>query len=623
LKGLHASCDAEAVRVISSCKIQWKPALKNGKGANQKFILPVTFALTDGPPHPLHSINRPIKTVVIKKTVTSKDSTACSLYSDAGTSIKSGSVPVGDSVVVMGWAPWAYYVQTSTATGYISWKALMLTDELKQLSEIVEEHSQKEYDDSFYAPYGNPNAMLSLTIDKQSVYTGQCAAVTISFDLHPQNGIPLHFYELGKQLQEIPGTLPMDNCYIFNSGLNDVKEDGKLVNGVRYSSYPVYKANYCPITPKPIVFPTIKLIVAKSRPHPDDADSLITFATKPQTITVNPLSAGATVSSFDGFPLTGNYNLTDSLMADKIIVDKPVIYRVTIKGEGMTFPMTPPQLNIENATIKLHDIIDTEHWTDAEPETSKTFLYQVTFGKPGVYDLRGKIRISYFEVTSKKAVALESRAVAHVLPSERQEVPQGVNSAESKNHFIAIDVSQSMACEDYTPNRLSAVKNGLKQFLNSRENCDVGLIAFAARAKHLNVSSRSCFEEGLVDSLEFKMYGTAIGDAILLAKNLFSKNEGPKKLIIIGDGDNNAGHLSPKLAATIAKKYNMMIYTIGVGTTGLVPLGRDVTGKPNLYPNTFSDKDFKMISSLTGGQYFWAKDANEVSRILKMILIDE
>ena len=131
----------------------------------------------------------------------------------------------------------------------------------------------------------------------------------------------------------------------------------------------------------------------------------------------------------------------------------------------------------------------------------------------------------------------------------------------------------------------------------------------------------TCYSRRFIDSIDFTLNtnGTAIGNAIWLAKNSFAKNSLPKKLVIIGDGDNTAGCLSPKVAARLAKKHNITIYTIGVGKSGLVPFGRDGTGKPNMIDNTFTDGDFKTISSITNGQYYWARDEQEVHRILKTI----
>lgn len=88
---------------------------------------------------------------------------------------------------------------------------------------------------------------------------------------------------------------------------------------------------------------------------------------------------------------------------------------------------------------------------------------------------------------------------------------------------------------------------------------------------------------------------------------------------MIGDGDNNAGLIPPKLAATLAKKYNITIYTIGVGTSGAVVYGRDSSGNPRTYEKTFSDNDFRTIATITNGKYYWTKDEQDVNRILRLI----
>jgi hypothetical protein len=68
------------------------------------------------------------------------------------------------------------------------------------------------------------------------------------------------------------------------------------------------------------------------------------------------------------------------------------------------------------------------------------------------------------------------------------------------------------------------------------------------------------------------------------------------------------------------KRRNSRIYTIGVGNKGIVPFGKDYFGTPNLVENTFSDSLFRWSSAITGGQYFWAKDAAAITRALEDIL---
>jgi Ca-activated chloride channel homolog len=151
----------------------------------------------------------------------------------------------------------------------------------------------------------------------------------------------------------------------------------------------------------------------------------------------------------------------------------------------------------------------------------------------------------------------------------------------------------------------------------TRENCDIGLILFGGEAKHF-VSSNpdKCYTRRFVDSIGFMFdpRGTAIGDAIWLAKNSYVKDSQSKKLVIIGDGDNTAGRITPELAATVAKKFNIAIYTIGIGTAGLVPFGVDSSGNPNMIENTFTDKDLKLISSITNGKFTGQKTNRNLTR---------
>jgi Ca-activated chloride channel homolog len=70
----------------------------------------------------------------------------------------------------------------------------------------------------------------------------------------------------------------------------------------------------------------------------------------------------------------------------------------------------------------------------------------------------------------------------------------------------------------------------------------------------------------------------------------------------------------------LALKYKVVIYTIGVGNSGLVKFGVDYFGRPVMIEGTFSDRDMKKISMATGGKYFWAKDAAAIAKILNEII---
>jgi Ca-activated chloride channel homolog len=191
----------------------------------------------------------------------------------------------------------------------------------------------------------------------------------------------------------------------------------------------------------------------------------------------------------------------------------------------------------------------------------------------------------------------------------------------SHNFFVAFDISRSMELEDYVPNRLNVVKKGVKNFLQSRGACDVGVIYFGGNAKFLMRGESECFATESLDTLSFYHVkpGSAMGKAVWLAANSIKKNNSPNKIVIISDGDNTFGVFTPSLIVALARQHNMKIYTIGIGSIGLVPFGKDDTAQPRLYDNTFSDVYLKELSAETGGTYTFAKNAAEITTILANI----
>jgi Ca-activated chloride channel homolog len=97
-----------------------------------------------------------------------------------------------------------------------------------------------------------------------------------------------------------------------------------------------------------------------------------------------------------------------------------------------------------------------------------------------------------------------------------------------------------------------------------------------------------------------------------------SANTTPKRIVIVSDGDNNTGFHSLYLVSKLARQKNVKIYSIGIGTTGLVRLNSNEP--PEYVEDTFSDLDLKRISKLTGGKYFWVKTPADVEAALKEIV---
>ena len=193
--------------------------------------------------------------------------------------------------------------------------------------------------------------------------------------------------------------------------------------------------------------------------------------------------------------------------------------------------------------------------------------------------------------------------------------------------MLALDVSRSMLAEDFTignrrANRIDAVKLVTEQFIRERPNDRIGLVAFAGRP--YLVSPLTLDHDWLIRNLERLRIGlvedgTAIGSAIASAANRLKDKETKTKLIVLlTDGDNNAGKVQPLTAAEAAKALGIRIYTIGAGTEGEAPFPLTNQFGRTVYRNVlvkFDEKTLQEIAAMTNGQYFRATDTNSLRTI--------
>ena len=198
--------------------------------------------------------------------------------------------------------------------------------------------------------------------------------------------------------------------------------------------------------------------------------------------------------------------------------------------------------------------------------------------------------------------------------------------------MLVLDVSRSMLAEDFTignqrASRLEAVKQVTEQFIRQRPNDRIGIVAFAGRP--YLVSPLTLDHDWLIKNLERLRIGliedgTAIGSATAMAANRLKDKEAKTKLIVLlSDGDNNAGRVTPLTAAEAAKALGIRIYTIGAGTKeGEVPFPfQDPFGR-TVYQNVnmeFNEDALKEIASITNGQYFGATDTASLKRTFSEI----
>ena len=196
--------------------------------------------------------------------------------------------------------------------------------------------------------------------------------------------------------------------------------------------------------------------------------------------------------------------------------------------------------------------------------------------------------------------------------------------------MLCVDVSTSMLAEDLKPNRIEAAKQVASEFINGRPNDNIGLTIFAGEAftqcpmtvdhavllnMFQNVSS-DIAAKGIIED------GTAIGMGLANAISRLKDSQAKSKVIILlTDGSNNRGEISPLTAAEMAKSFGVRVYTIGVGTNGTAPYPvQGAFGKQYVNMAVEIDENvLRQIAQTAGGQYYRATSNSKLKEVYEEI----
>ncbi len=255
----------------------------------------------------------------------------------------------------------------------------------------------------------------------------------------------------------------------------------------------------------------------------------------------------------------------------------------------------------------------------------------VLFSSVGILRELGSIRKSRAGALLLGLLLLSLALFIVALARPRQGQAMSQVQASGIDVMLALDVSRSMLAEDFTigkeqANRLAAVKQLTQKFIENRPNDRIGIVAFAGKpylVSPLTLDHDWLFENldririGLVED------GTAIGSAIASAANRLKEKEAKSKIIVLlTDGDNNAGKIMPNTAAEAAKALGIKIYTICAGSQGYAPIPvQDMFGR-TVYQNIKVEVDeatLKNIASIANGQFYRATDSKSLQQIFSQI----
>ncbi len=236
---------------------------------------------------------------------------------------------------------------------------------------------------------------------------------------------------------------------------------------------------------------------------------------------------------------------------------------------------------------------------------------------------RSRVWRTWVPVWRGTALAL----VVVALASPQRLVEKVERSSEGVTIMLALDISSSMLAEDFRPdNRIAVAKRELARFVRGRSEDQIGLVAFAGEA--LTVVPGTLDHELLlqaVGNLEVGQLddGTAIGTALATAVNRLRSVQTPSRVVVLlTDGDNNRGNISPRQAAAAAVALGIRVYTIGVGRDGVapVPIGRTRFGYQYAEMEVLvNDELLQDMATATGGLYFRATDPEALARIYQRV----
>ena len=234
-----------------------------------------------------------------------------------------------------------------------------------------------------------------------------------------------------------------------------------------------------------------------------------------------------------------------------------------------------------------------------------------------------------------KHVPMLLRCIVYILIVFALARPQTHNSWNNKtvegiDIMLAMDVSTSMLAEDLKPNRMEAAKEVASEFISGRPSDNIGLTIFAGEAftqcpmtvdhtsllnllqnVRTDIASRGLIHDGTA-------IGMGLANAITRLKNSQTKS---KVIILLTDGSNNMGDISPMTAAQIARSLGVRVYTIAVGTNKIAPYPMPIGGTIQYVniPVDIDTKTLKNIASVTDGNFYRATNTNELKQIYRDI----
>ena len=240
-------------------------------------------------------------------------------------------------------------------------------------------------------------------------------------------------------------------------------------------------------------------------------------------------------------------------------------------------------------------------------------------------DMRGGLRVYLrHSLFALRLLALGLIIVALARPQSSSSWSE--DRVEGIDIMLTMDISTSMLAMDFQPNRVEAAKEVAMRFIANRPNDNIGLVVFAGES--FTACPLTQDHATLINRLREMTPGmiedqTAIGSGLATAISRLKDSKTKSKVIILlTDGANNTGNISPKMAADLAKTFGISIYTIGVGSgagEAPYPIQTALGVVVRNMPVDLDEPTMRQIADVSGGAYFRATDNESLSAIYQKI----
>lgn len=240
----------------------------------------------------------------------------------------------------------------------------------------------------------------------------------------------------------------------------------------------------------------------------------------------------------------------------------------------------------------------------------------------------GKNHLTYKHILRHVVFAFRVLVIALIIMAIAR--PQSTLSwkdeqSEGIDIVIALDISSSMLARDFEPNRIEAAKDLAIQFISGRRNDRIGLVVYSGESftqcplttdYPVIINMFRDIKVGMIED------GTAIGNGLATAVNRLQDSDAKSKVIILlTDGVNNQGEISPAMAADLAQTFGIRVYTIGVGSIGSAPYPVQTPYGTQIrnVPVEIDEEILKDIAFKTNAEYFRATDNTKLGQIYDQI----